>query len=85
MLITNTNIVINGKSTITENDGVKEIARFSGSINESGEINVNKYVTNRKTYNANKATVNQDYNDFEDFVGKLADTVDLSGTSEETE
>ena len=64
MLNTTSSKQFSGTSTI---DNVV-VANMYATINEDGNININKTITNQELYVANKEDVRKDMNDFEDLV-----------------
>ena len=64
MLNTTSSKQLSGTSTI---DNVI-VANMYATINEDGNININKTITNQELYVANKEEVRKDMSDFEDLV-----------------
>lgn len=79
MLKVNKNITLNG---ISEINGV-QVAYMSATISTDGGDNggVNKSITNKELYNANKEQVRTDMTEFEEGVYKVED--ELLNSSEE--
>ena len=79
MLKVNKNITLNG---ISEINGV-QVAYMSATISTDGGSNggVNKSITNKELYNANKEQVRMDMTEFEEGVYKVED--ELLNSSEE--
>lgn len=71
MLKLNKNITLNGTSEI---NGV-QVAYMSATISTDGNNNgnVNKSISNKELYNANKAEVRKDMADFEEAVYQIED------------
>lgn len=81
MLILNKNISLNGVSQI---DG-QPVVYMSANLSTDGTSsnNVNKSISNRELYNANKAQVRQDMADFENTVYQVEDEL-AKGELDET-
>ena len=73
MLNTTTSKQFSGTSTV-KNAGTKGtienvvVANMYATINEDGNININKTITNQKVYVEHKEEVEKDMRDFEDLV-----------------
>lgn len=79
MLRTTTSKSFNGTSTINDASGAPIIvASMYATINEDGNVNINKTITNRTVYAANKSEVQKDFDDFENLVyGNIEDTAEV--------
>lgn len=75
MLKTNKSIAISGRSMVED----KQVATFNANIYETntsgGSDNINMIITDRDLYDANKATVRKDLQDFQTKVWSAQDEV----------
>ena len=73
MLVSTKSIHLSGQSIIND----QQVANFNANINVSdntaGTDSVNMFITNRELYNANKAEVRNDLNEFEKLVFSIQD------------
>ena len=73
MLVSTKSIHLSGQSIIND----QQVANFNANINVSdnatGTDSVNMFITNRELYNANKAEVRNDLNEFEQLVFSIQD------------
>lgn len=75
MLKTTVSKTMSGNSVVKTVDGLESVvASMSASIQEDGTISINKYVSNKELYNANKDEVRADMEAFEAAVYKEEDT-----------
>lgn len=79
MLNTTTSKNFSGTSTI---DNVV-VANMYANISENGNVNINKTITDQKTYINNKELVEKDMSDFDEFVYSSIDA-DSTSTSTST-
>ena len=73
MLVSTKSIHLSGQSIIND----QQVANFNANINVSdnatGTDSINMFITNRELYNANKAEVRNDLNEFENLVFSIQD------------
>lgn len=74
MLKTSISKTINGTSIVKQGELDVVAAAMSASITEDGSVNINKNVVNKDAYNANKADVRTDMEEFEKFVYSQEDS-----------
>ena len=74
MLNTTTSKNFSGTSTI---DNVV-VANMYANISENGNVNINKTITDQKTYINNKELVEKDMSDFDEFVYSSIDADSIS-------
>ena len=77
MLNTTTSKNFSGTSTI---DNVV-VANMYANISENGNVNINKTITDQKTYINNKELVEKDMSDFDEFVYSSIDADSTSTTT----
>ena len=77
MLNTTTSKNFSGTSTI---DNVV-VANMYANISENGNVNINKTITDQKTYINNKELVEKDMGDFDEFVYSSIDADSTSTTT----
>ncbi|MDY4501517.1 MAG: hypothetical protein SPE36_06325 [Lactobacillus johnsonii] len=81
MLKTSKSIAISGRSMVED----KQVATFNANIYEAnasgGSDNINMIITDRDLYDANKATVRKDLQDFQSKVWSAQDEV-MAGSDE---
>ena len=77
MLRTTTSKSFNGTSTINDASGSPiMVASMYATINEDGNVNINKTITNQDAYKQNKVEIQKDFDDFENLVyNNIDDTV----------
>ena len=73
MLVSTKSIHLSGQSIIND----QQVANFNANIrvsdNITGTDSINMFITNRELYNANKAEVRNDLNEFEKLVFSIQD------------
>lgn len=69
MLNTTVQKTISGSSVVKTDKGVDAVvASMSASIQEDGSISINKYISDKDLYKANKDEVREDMDSFETLV-----------------
>ena len=71
MLVKERSVNVTGKSVVTVNGKEATVAVFNGSLNSDGSINVSKRISDKEKYVQNKAEVDKDSLDFENYVNGL--------------
>ena len=71
MLSTTKTISINGTSAVEVNGAKTPVAYFNAQIQANGKYNINESIENVELYKANKDTVKEDYNEFEELVESM--------------
>ena len=71
MLSTTKTININGTSSVEVNGVKTPVAYFNAQIQSDGKYNINQSIQNVELYKANKDTVKEDYNEFEELVESM--------------
>ena len=73
MLVSTKSTHLSGQSIIND----QQVANFNANVNVSdnttGTDSINVFITNRELYNANKAEVRNDLNEFENLVFSIQD------------
>ena len=81
MVRTTTSQSFNGTSMVNDVSGNPiMVASMYATINEEGNVNINKTITNQDVYKKNKTEIQKDFDDFENLVYS---NIDDSTTSEE--
>ena len=68
MLRTTVQKTLSGSSVIKTDKEEKVVASMSASIQEDGSISINKYISDKELYQANKDEVRADMDSFETLV-----------------
>lgn len=58
----------NGESRVKLGEGEVIAATMSGTVNDDGTFTFNSYISNREAYNANKAEVQGDIEEFQELL-----------------
>lgn len=74
MLKTNVSTNINGQSIITDSNGEKQVAYMNATVDKAKSVNINKSIQNIDLFNANKAAVQADFTEFENFVYSMVES-----------
>ena len=71
MLSSSRTISVRGVSKISVNGVDTPVAYFNTQIQANGKYNINESIENVELYKANKDTVKEDYNEFEELVESM--------------